>query len=112
MNFLRFISWNKSFSKEEYKIKDECICKTSSGLFITKRQASAITSTFLFLIMFILIFGYFWGQKKAIEEFTNKVVNDSFADQVNYSMYSLYGDSSAVDVEDEESIQEKGVQVN
>jgi len=113
MNFLRFINWQKNFTKEVYaQDRQECLCIESSGFFITRRQASAISSVIILMFTVILVFGYFWGQRKAIEEFTNKVVNDSFADQVNYSMYSLYGDNSIIDNDEENeklNIQESNV---
>jgi hypothetical protein len=68
--------------------------ENSNGFFITKRQASAFTTITLLLLVGALIVGYFWGQKSAIKEFTNKVMEDSFADQVSHSFYSLTGGSS------------------
>ena len=103
MSFQKFISWHKSFSKEGFvEEKIECFCKDTNGFYITKRQASAGSSVIIFLATLLFAIGYLLGQRKAIQEFTSKVVNDSFADQVNYSMYSLYGDNSNIEQEVEQ----------
>jgi hypothetical protein len=108
MNFFRFIGWHKNFEKnnQEGFSKVECYCTDSNGFYITKRQASIATSLIIILITFMLIFGYLWGQRNAIQEFTSKVVADSFADQVNYSMYSMYGESANSEEEDSDESKE------
>lgn len=72
------------------------------GFFLTKRQASAVSAVSILLLLLTFIAGYFWGQKKSAEVFTDKVLNDSFSDQVNYSMYSMYGEQPSEEQSTEE----------
>lgn len=74
----------------------ECLCKSSAGIFVTKRQVSAFVAGFVFFVFGFLVLGYFWGQKRAVAEFTNKIAEDAFADQANHSFYTL-GDSEKDD---------------
>lgn len=96
---------------KENNIKDhQCICKNKSGFFITNRQASSASAILVLSLVLLIIVSYIWGQKRAIQEFTSKMIDDSFADKINYSYYSLYGsqfgndndvdDSSAEEDED------------
>ncbi len=80
-----------------------CFCKDKKGFFITHRQASFISAITFLSIILIIILSYLWGQKHAIQEFTNKMVDDSFADKINYSYYSLYGNMPVNDNDVDES---------
>jgi hypothetical protein len=57
------------------------------------RQASWIIAGLLFLGVIIFISGYMIGKKRAMQEFAHTVVNDSFVDQAQHSLYSMYGQS-------------------
>lgn len=82
--------------------------KKEEGFFLTKRQASAVSAVSILLLLLTFIAGYFWGQKKSAEVFTDKVLNDSFSDQVNYSMYSMYGEQPSEEQSTEEQGDEQG----
>ncbi|MFT6765344.1 MAG: hypothetical protein ACJAZS_000220 [Alteromonas naphthalenivorans] len=60
-----------------------------TGLFVPNRQASWILSFILLFGFLTFITGYFWGQRKAIERFVNKVEEESFADRISYSLYTM-----------------------
>lgn len=94
MSFFKFMGQIKNFEAIQNSNQKECYCSDSNGFYITKREASIATSIIIVLLTISLVVGYLWGQRSTIEEFTNKVVNDSLADQVNYSMYSMYGENS------------------
>lgn len=66
-----------------------CHC-SGDGFFITNRQTSMISSLLILLFMMTFISGYFWGHGKATQEFTEKLVDDSFTDKINYSFYSNF----------------------
>lgn len=77
--------------------KKECSCGDRQGLFLNKRQANHALALLLLLSIFIFVAGYFWGQHTAVDQLLHSVERDSFADQIYYSMCSLY------DQKDEES---------
>jgi hypothetical protein len=89
-----------------------CHC-SSDGFFITNRQTSMICSLLILLFLMSFVSGYFWGHGKATQEFTEKLVDDSFTDKINYSFYSnfektppepeLDADSAEEDFEEVES---------
>lgn len=60
-----------------------------TGLFVPNRQVSWILSFVLLFGFLTFITGYFWGQRKAIERFVNKVEEESFADRISYSLYTM-----------------------
>lgn len=60
-----------------------------TGLFIPNRQVSWLLSFVLLFGFLTFISGYFWGQRKAIERFVNKVEEESFADRISYSLYTM-----------------------
>jgi cell division protein FtsN len=78
-----------------------CSCQ-GKGLFLSTKQLSWLAALGVFLFAATLIGGYFLGQKKAYEELSLKFEQDSFADQIYYSMCSLY-DSEAEESENAES---------
>ena len=59
------------------------------GLFIPNRQVSWIVSLVLLFGCLTFITGYFWGQRKAIERFVSKIEDESFADRISYSLYTM-----------------------
>ena len=63
---------------------------TKSGIFLTGRQVSLMVSSGVMLSFCVFITGYFLGKKKAVEKFYSKIDQDSFADQIYYSMCSMY----------------------
>ncbi len=60
-----------------------------TGLFVPNRQVSWLLSFVLLFGFLTFITGYFWGQRKAIERFVNKVEEESFADRISYSLYTM-----------------------
>lgn len=74
----------------------KCSCG-QNGLFLERRQVNRVVALLLLVGVFIFVGGYFWGQKSATDQLLNAVERDSFADQIYYSMCSMY------DLKDDES---------
>jgi septal ring-binding cell division protein DamX len=70
----------------DHKDKDAC----KKGLCLDKHQSSRLVALLLLIACFVFVAGYFWGQKTAIDQLLNSVERDSFADQIQYSMCSMY----------------------
>jgi len=70
--------------------QDCCVCNDKTGIFLTSRHVSWAASSLIVFSFFIFISGYFLGKRKAVEKFYEKVKQESFADQVYYSMCSMY----------------------
>jgi len=67
-----------------------CHCADNEGLFIPNRQLSALVA-FLFLLFFaVFMTGYFLGKKKVVEQFTQEIRQDAFADQVYTNVVSAH----------------------
>ncbi|OGB97101.1 hypothetical protein A3F06_04225 [candidate division TM6 bacterium RIFCSPHIGHO2_12_FULL_36_22] len=62
-------------------------------LVLETRQASWLIAGLLFLGVLIFISGYMIGKRKAMQELAHTVINDSFIDQAQHSLYSMYGQS-------------------
>jgi len=69
--------------------------KNKCGLFLSARQISWLLSSFIILSFFVFLSGYFLGKKKAADKFYNKVSQDSFSDQIYYSVCSMYENDEA-----------------
>ena len=92
----------------EEKIRStSCSCTSSDGLFIPNRHASALVAGIIALISLSFLTGYFLGKKQAIEPFTDKLEQDSFADQIFSSLCALsdqdYQADESNDADDPES---------
>lgn len=72
-------------------------CKQIQGVFVNHRQTSWVLAGTLLLCFFVFIAGYFLGQKKVIERFTNKAEQDSLADKITSSIYSMYDTKAEVE---------------
>ncbi len=70
--------------------KNICTCSNKKGLCLDKHQASRLVALLLLIACFVFVAGYFWGQRTAIDQLLNSVERDSFADQIQYSMCSMY----------------------
>ncbi|MDR3645930.1 MAG: hypothetical protein P4L22_00130 [Candidatus Babeliales bacterium] len=79
----------------------ECHCSVD-GFFITNRQTSMVCSLLILLFMMSFISGYFWGHGKATQEFTEKLVDDSFTDKINYAFSNFEKTSAEPEVESSE----------
>lgn len=73
-----------------------------TGIFVPNRQLSWIVSTVLLFGFLSFITGYFWGQRKAIERFVNKIEEESFADRISYALYTM-NDREASEFEDDDT---------
>ncbi len=60
--------------------------KDEFSLTLTMRQLSLFFAGLLLFCFFVFIGGYFLGQKKATEEFTHQIDQESLADQIYSSM--------------------------
>lgn len=57
-----------------------CQCVENNGLFVPNRQLSGLVAGLLFLLFCTFMTGYFLGKKYGIEQFTQKMYNDSLDD--------------------------------
>jgi hypothetical protein len=62
----------------------------SDGVFISQQQIGWGLAVFLLLSFFIFIAGYFLGQQRAVEQFSSHVDQESLADKIYTSLYSLH----------------------
>lgn len=85
-----------------------------TGLFVPNRQVSWVVSFILIFGFLTFITGYFWGQRKAIERFVNKIEEESFADRISYSLYTMndrdVSEFEAPDTENGASETEKNIE--
>jgi hypothetical protein len=62
----------------------------ASGLFIANQQLSWVISVLLLFGVITFVAGYFWGQQRALDTLVSKVEEESFADRISYSLYTMY----------------------
>ena len=86
--------WEDSFRKTPIDNNGSkvCHCSDSQGLFVPNRQLSFAVAGFLFLAFSIFMAGYFLGKKKAVEQFTERMQQDAFADQIYTTVLSTTQD--------------------
>ncbi len=65
-------------------LKDE-----EAGLFVPNRQVSWIVAGGLLLCFLFFMLGYFWGHRRALDRFVAKIEEESFADRINYALYTM-----------------------
>ncbi|MFZ5954481.1 MAG: hypothetical protein ACOYT8_05285 [Candidatus Dependentiae bacterium] len=82
----------------------------SSGLYISARHASVIFAGALLFSFLIFMSGFFLGQKKAVDEFSQKVDQESLADQIYSSLCTLYDIKPEEESEEQESSSEQVVE--
>lgn len=90
------VEWFKKTQENVAQESQNCLCKRG-GVSLEKRQLSRLLALFFLVLCFAFLGGYFWGQKVATDQLLNVVERDSFADQIYYSMCSMY------DLKDDES---------
>lgn len=66
--------------------KNECFCANKQGLFIPNRQLSCMLAFFLFLLFFVFMTGYFLGKKTFVQQVSDQIQQEAFADQVYTSL--------------------------
>lgn len=69
--------WEVPFGKDT-----DCMCKNNQGLFIPNRQLSALVAVLLLIMCTIFIAGYFTGKRYVVEQFTQKIAQQHFSDQI------------------------------
>jgi len=79
----------ESWKNKENKDKNSPKKTSGEGLFVSNRQLSFVVAGNIILLFTTFVLGYFWGQKYAVEHFVDKMHNDSFADQIYSSLFSL-----------------------
>ena len=72
--------------QDPVKKNDGCLCSHNQGLFIPNRQLSFIVATFLLIIFAVFMTGYFLGKKIVVEQLTEKIQQEAFADHVYASV--------------------------
>lgn len=78
----------------------------TEGLWLNKRQLSIAIAVIIAMAFFTFMVGYFWGHKKAIEQLSYRLDQDSLADQVYSSMCGLYDNKDDTENEEAESQEE------
>lgn len=48
-----------------------CVCQSTAGLFLTRRQASALLSATLICLVLSYVTGYFWGRRQPLQALTD-----------------------------------------
>jgi cell division protein FtsN len=86
--------WEDSFKKNEHN----CQCLRNDGLFVPNRQLSLIVAGLLFLAFSIFMTGYFLGKKNVVEQFSEKIQQEAFADQVYTSVLAATQENEQKDV--------------
>lgn len=64
------------------------------SLIISKKQASYLSAALLVIFSIVFVTGYIIGQRKALNEFNERLHEESFADRVRYTLYSAYGNTN------------------
>lgn len=89
-----------------------CQCHPDTFL-ISKKTTSLAVSASLIILFFVFVVGYFWGHQIATQEFSSTVEQQSFADQIHYSLSCnidddiyeyAYNDYEESEVQDETSL--------
>src|SRR5690348_9219941 len=75
----------ENFNKKTIQ-DNHCYCADNNGLFVSNRQLSAVVAGLLFLFFGCFIVGYFLGKRSSIEQFTQKMCQESFSDQIYTSV--------------------------
>lgn len=70
--------------------RSQCVCDQNYSLRINARQLGLIVAGFLVVNSVAFVAGFFWGKKSVVEAFSQRIEQDSFADQIYYSMCSYY----------------------
>lgn len=75
--------------KDKDNKSDNAPENASNCLLLSMRQLSFVVAANIILLFTTFILGYFWGQRYAVEQFVDKIDNNSFADQISSSLFSL-----------------------
>lgn len=78
--------------------------RVNNGLIIEPRQASMLIAGGVLVTFLVFISGYFLGQKKALTEFSQKVDQESLADQIYSSLCVLYDVKPEDSQDDQETV--------
>ena len=73
--------------------KEVCICKSTKGLFISRRQVSLVTAFLIIFLVLTFTFGYFLGRRQAIFKVTDKLEHQTFKDYSDSKIKSLYSEN-------------------
>ena len=52
-----------------------CLCRATTGIFLTRRQASALLSAGLICLLLCFITGFFWGRRQPLQALTTALVH-------------------------------------
>ena len=90
--------WEDSFKKNYFENNGDkmCQCSSNQGLFVPNRQLSIIVALLLFFAFSIFMTGYFLGKKKAVEQFSEKIEQDAFADNIYTTILATTQDEQLV----------------
>ncbi len=73
-----------------------------SGFFLPSKELSWVITLCLAISFLMFCTGYFLGQRRAIAQFLYKVKEESFADNITYSLYALNPKESSEEAENAE----------
>jgi hypothetical protein len=80
---------------------------TKNNLVVSPRQLSFVVAGNIILLFTTFIFGYFWGQKYAAEQFIDKIHHESFTDQISSSLLALQEANYREEIEESVSTQKE-----
>ncbi len=83
-----------------------CSYTSNDGLFVPNRHESALVAGIIAVISLSFLTGYFLGKKQAIEPFTHKIEQDSFADQIFSSLCAISDQDYRADESDDTQLSE------
>lgn len=91
---------------ESKSIKNSCVCEADDHVVLNRRQASFVTAGLILVVGAAFITGYIIGQRKALQEFSDRLADESFTDKVRYALYSSYG-TTATTGDEQEDLEEE-----
>jgi hypothetical protein len=95
--------WEDSFNKNT---KNACYCSNDEGLFVPNRQLSIVVAGLLFLFFSCFMIGYFIGKRSVVEQFTQKMCQESFSDQIYTAVVASH------DLNNQDADQSTGITVH
>ena len=81
--------WENDSLKKSSVADTSCHCSDMKGLYVPNRQLSFVVAGIIFALFATFMTGYFLGQRSAVAQFTHQIHQDSFADQIYASVFSL-----------------------
>jgi hypothetical protein len=87
---MKIFGFGSDHQSETTGSEKKCMCAGKEGLFLEKTVLNRLFAVAIVCALFIFVAGYFWGKKTATDQLITAIEKDSFADQIYYSMCSIY----------------------